>query len=109
MFYARLVHFKLGEGQRATAERITNELDKISRTLAGFRGNVYFYDDAVSEYRALNYWDTKEDAERANQVLFPKLVGKLHDLTKEPPTFKLFEVYDPDEGGEVLASHIRWV
>ncbi|MFP5115343.1 hypothetical protein ACSU64_23615 [Bacillaceae bacterium C204] len=109
MFYARLVQFKLGNGQRATAEGITNEFDKISRTLAGFRGNVYFYDDAVSEYRALNYWDTKEDAVRANQLLFPKLLGKLNDLTDEPPTYKFFEVYDPNEGGSVLASHIKWV
>ncbi|MDP4087601.1 MAG: hypothetical protein Q8934_23850 [Bacillota bacterium] len=95
MFYARLVHYKLGKGQRMVAERMTKDMDGISRNLNGFRGNVYFFDDSNGEYRALNYWDTKKDAEQAHKVLFPKIENRLQQLTNEKPSYKFFEVYDP--------------
>lgn len=109
MYYARLVQYKLGNGQRGVAEKLTKEFDQLSRRLSGFRGNVYFFDDPHGEYRALNYWDTKQDAERANHVLFPKLEKKLQRITNEKPTYKFFEVFDPSEGGDLISSHINWV
>lgn len=105
MFYARLVHFKLGSGQRHVAEQITKEFDKINRHLSGFRGNVYFFDDLTCEYRALNYWDTKLDAEQANNVLFPKLEKALENFTSNKPSYNFFEVFDPTEDSDVLSSH----
>lgn len=109
MYYARLVKYKLGSGQRVFAERLTKEFDQISRTLAGFRGNVYFFEDTLCEYRALNYWDTKNDAENANQVLFPKLEQELENLRAEKPSYQFFEVFDPSEGRDLLFSHIKLV
>lgn len=99
MFYARLIHYKLGAGQRVVAENLTKEFDQLTRDLYGFRGNVYFFDDRSGEYRALNYWDTKDDAEKAHNLLFPKLKKELLQYTTEEPTFKFFEVYDPYENG----------
>jgi hypothetical protein len=107
LYCARLVQFKLGTGRRIDAERITKEFDKISRGMYGFRGNVYFFDDSVGEYRALNYWDTKKHAEQAHEILFPKLESKLETMTKEKPTYKFFEVFDPSDDGDLLYSHIR--
>jgi hypothetical protein len=107
MYFARLVYYKLRIGQRLVAERLTKELDTISRSLSGFRGNVYFFDDPASEYRALNYWDTKADAEQAHKVLFPKLEKELRNFTLEKPAYKFFEVYDPSEDGDLLFSHIK--
>jgi len=109
MYYARLVHYKLGNGQRGVAERLSKEFDKLSRRLTGFRGNVYFFDDPLCEYRALNYWDTKEDAESAHRVLFPKLEKELQNFTNEKPTYKFFEVFDLTDYGDLLFSHIKWV
>lgn len=105
MYYARLVHYKLGNEKRSVAEEITKKFDKISRNLIGFRGCVYFFDDLTGEYRALNYWDTKRDAEEANNVLFPKLVSELQLVTEEKPTFKYFYVYDPTDDQDILFSH----
>jgi hypothetical protein len=106
MFYARLVHFKLDPGQRQIAEQIMKEFDHLNRQFAGFRGNVYFFDDSMSEYRALNYWDTKMNAEQANHVLFPKLEKALQNVTSNKPSYKYFEVFDPTDDTEVLTSHI---
>ncbi|AIE58700.1 hypothetical protein [Bacillus methanolicus] len=107
MFYARLVHYKLGTGQRQVAERLAKEFDTINRKLSGFRGNVYLFDDTAGEYRALNYWDTKTDAENAHKILFPKLENELKNFTKEEPTYKFFEVYDTSDDGGLLFSHIK--
>lgn len=107
MYYARLVHYKLGAGQRQVAEKLTKDFDPISRQLLGFRGNVYFFDDSNGEYRALNYWDTKVEAEQAHQVLFPKLEKELENFTHEKPQYKFFEVYDPTDYGGLLPSHIK--
>lgn len=107
MYYARLIQYKLGEGKRQVAESLTNEFDKISRSFVGFRGNVYFFDDSAGEYRALNYWDTKENAEEAHKVLFPKLEIKLQEFTNEKPTFKFFEVFEAADDGDLLKSHIK--
>jgi hypothetical protein len=107
MYYARLVQYKLGTGKRQVAERLTKEFDTINRKLLGFRGNVYLFDDTAGEYRALNYWDTKIDAENAHKILFPKLENELKNFTREVPTYKFFEVYDTSDGGGLLFSHTK--
>ena len=107
MYYARLVKFKLESGKRAVAEELTKKFDKLSRSFSGFRGNVYFFNDSLSEYRALNYWDTENDALQAHKVLFPKLESELQNITSEKPTYQFFEVFDPTDDGEMLSSHIK--
>ncbi|MDR4888072.1 hypothetical protein RGU12_10980 [Fredinandcohnia sp. QZ13] len=105
MFHARLVQYTLGTGQRLIAERLTKELDKESRSLMGFRGNVYFFDDSSGEYRVVNYWDTKQDAEAAHKVISPKLEEVLQKYTSEKPTYRFFEIFDVIDDGDIIASH----
>jgi hypothetical protein len=107
VYYARLITYKLGTNQRRVAEKLTNELDKICRKMYGFRGSVYFFDDPAGEYRALNYWDTKEEAEQANQVLFPKLEQEILNYTTEKPTVKIVEVFEATEDNDLLKSHVK--
>jgi hypothetical protein len=105
--YARLVIFKLGNGKRTIAEKITKEFDAFTRKLKGFRGNVYFFDDGAGEYRALNYWDTKNHAEDANIMMLPKLEKELEKINVKKPIVKLFEVYDPADSQGLMFSHIK--
>ncbi|MBO1510598.1 hypothetical protein [Metabacillus bambusae] len=105
--YARLVVFNLGNGKRRTAEELTKQLDSETRKLRGFRGSVYFFDDRASEYRALNYWDTKSHAEDANNVMLPKLEKDLGKMSEKKPIVKLFEVFDPADNEGLIFSHIN--
>lgn len=107
MYFARLIHYNLGANKRQIAERLTKDFDKISRKMAGFRGSVYFFDDPSGEYRALNYWDTKEEAEQANSVLFPKLEQELLNYTTEKPTVKLVEVFEATDDDDLVTSHVK--
>ncbi|MGM0875846.1 MAG: hypothetical protein ACQEWV_13895 [Bacillota bacterium] len=105
--YARLVVFTLGNGKRRIAEKMMKDFDPITRKLRGFRGNVYFFDDSVCEYRALNYWDTKSHAEDANSVIFPKVEKELENMNEKKPIVKLFEVFDPADSEGLIFSHIK--
>ena len=107
MYYARLITYKLGTNQRQVAEKLTNKLDKICRKMYGFRGSVYFFDDPSEEYRALNYWDTKQEAAQANNVLFPKLEKELQNYTNEKPTVKFVEVFEATDDDDLLKSHVK--
>ncbi|WP_045519984.1 hypothetical protein [Neobacillus niacini] len=107
MYYARLIHYKLGANQRIIAERLTKEFDIFCRKMNGFRGSVCFFDDPSGEYRALNYWDTKEEAEQANKILFPKLEQELRNYTNEKPTVKLVEVFEATNDDDIVKSHIK--
>lgn len=107
VYYARLITYKLGTNQRRVAEKLTKEMDKICRKMYGFRGSVYFFDDPIGEYRALNYWDTKEEAEQANQVLFPKLEQEILNYTTEKPIVKIVEVFEATEDDDLLKSHVK--
>jgi hypothetical protein len=68
---------------------------------------VYFFDDHEGEYRALNYWDTKDHAEGANSVMLSKLEKELENMNVKKPVVKLFEVHDPSDSKELLFSHIK--
>ncbi|MEH7235105.1 hypothetical protein [Bacillus sp. JJ1562] len=105
MFHARLVQYTLGNGQRLIAEKLTKEFDRVSRGLMGFRGNVYFFDDSSGEYRVVNYWDTKQDAEAAQRVISPKLEKVLEKYTDEKPTYRIFEIFDAIDDEEIISSH----
>ncbi|MFB6465567.1 hypothetical protein ACE38V_01985 [Cytobacillus sp. Hz8] len=107
MYYARLVQFKLGTGKRQIAEKICKEYDSFNRNLTGFRGNVYFFDDLNGEYHTLNYWDTKQDAENAHEILFPKFTAKLEKYTDEKIVYRIFEVFDTSENSGFFQSHLK--
>ncbi|MEH7385010.1 hypothetical protein V7147_06295 [Bacillus sp. JJ1521] len=105
MFHARLVQYTLGTGQRLIAEKLAKEFDKISRSLVGFRGNVYFFDDSSGEYRVVNYWDTKHDAQAAHKVISPRLEEVLQNYSDEKPAYRFFEIFDAIDEGEIISSH----
>ncbi|QRG68463.1 antibiotic biosynthesis monooxygenase family protein [Brevibacillus choshinensis] len=95
--FARMVFFKLEPGSRRLAEKVVQELNLLARKQKGFRGNSYFFEDHKGEYAALNYWESKKDAESANAIMFPHFREAVKDAMKEEPDLRIFEVYDPME------------
>jgi quinol monooxygenase YgiN len=81
--FARMVFFKLEPGNREAAEKVVQELNVISRTQKGFRGNSYFFED--------------HEGESANAIMFPHFCEAVKGIVKEEPRLRIFEVYDPLE------------
>ena len=95
--YVRLVLFTLGPGERSTAEKIADEIVPAIRAQKGCNTCKFFTDDEVGEYGIVVLWDSKEDADAASSVISPRLKPALADIVKEPPSIRLYEVYEPKE------------
>ena len=93
--YARLVLFSLGSGMRSKAEEIMEEMSPRAKARKGFKSANFLSNEADGEYGVFILWDTKQDAEDAKEALLPILQSKLTGVAKNPPSLKLFEVYQP--------------
>jgi len=95
--YLRLVRFRLGPGARSTAEKLADEFVPAIKAQNGCSECVFITDDDVGEYGIVVHWDSKEDADAAAAAIGPRLSNALADITKEPASMRLFEVYEPKE------------
>ena len=93
--YVRLVRFTLGEGARSTAEKLADEFIPAIKAQTGCSECVFITDDDAGEYGFVVDWDSKEDADAAAAAIGPRLSKALSEVTEEPASMQLFEVYEP--------------
>ena len=61
----------------------------------GFQKITFFGDEAAGDYGSFSLWESKEDAEAEAEAIRPQLEQAVSGIAKEPPTRRLFEVYEP--------------
>ena len=93
--YAQLLMINMGPGMRSTAEKLANQFAPVLRALKGFKSVTFIGNETVGEYASLTIWESREDAEAAAKATASRLEQALSGIAKEPPTHKLFEVYEP--------------
>ena len=93
--YAQLVMFNLGPGMRSTAEKLAEQVAPIIEAQKGFKKITFFGDEAEGNYGSFSLWESKEDAEAEAEVIRPRAEQALRGIAKEPPTRRVFEVYEP--------------
>ena len=93
--YLRLVRFTLGEGARSTAEKLADEFIPAIKAHTGCSECVFITDDDAGEYGIVVHWDSKENADAAAAAIGPRLSKALAEVTEEPASMRLFEVYEP--------------
>ena len=93
--YASLTLFKTAPGKRAEAEGLADKVYPVIKAMKGFKSVVYFGDSDNNIYGALYTWETKEDLDAAYSSIQPKLQEMLGPLAIEPPTRRIYEVYEP--------------
>ena len=93
--YASLTLFKTTPGKRAEAEGLADKVYPVIKAMKGFKSVVYFGDSDNNIYGALYTWETKEDLDAAYSSIQPKLQEMLGPLAIEPPTRRIYEVYEP--------------
>ena len=93
--YVRLVRFTLGEGARSTAEKLADEFIPAIKAHTGCSECVFITDDDAGEYGIVVHWDSKENADAAAAAIGPRLSKALSEVTEEPASMRLFEVYEP--------------
>jgi hypothetical protein len=56
---------------------------------------VFFGDETEGEYGFWSLWESKEDAEAEAEAIRLQLKEAVSGIAKQPPTRRLFEVYEP--------------
>ena len=93
--YAQLVILHLGQGMRSTAEKLADQFAPVLKAQKGFKKITFFGDEAEGDYGSFSLWESKEDAEAEAEAIRPQLERAVSGIAKEPPTRRLFEVYEP--------------
>jgi heme-degrading monooxygenase HmoA len=94
--YASLSTFNFGPGMRSTGEKMADQFAPVMKSMKGFKEEIYFADVEGGEYSCLTMWETKEDATAAHEMAAPKVKEAMANILKAPPTWKVFEVYEPN-------------
>ena len=90
--YARLVRFSLGQGKRAVAQSVADEIAPKIAAQPGCQGVTVFGDDASGEYGLFVLWDSEANANAAAGVIRPQLNEVIGQHVQGPPDARLFEV-----------------
>lgn len=93
--YAQLVILHLGPGMRSTAEKLADQFTPVLEAQKGFKKITFFGDEAEGDYGSFSLWESREDAEAEAEAIRPQLEQAVSGIAKEPPTRRLFEVYEP--------------
>jgi heme-degrading monooxygenase HmoA len=90
--YARLVRFSLGQGNRAVAQKLADDLSPRIAEMSGCKGVTVFGDDSDGQYGIFVLWESQDDAKAAAAVMRPKLDEHLSGHVQGSPDARLFEV-----------------
>ncbi len=93
--YAQDFMLKLGSGMQSAGQGLADQFAPAFKAAKGCNGVTFFADYEAGEYGLLALWQTKEDYEAFYKVAFPQLQQAVSGIAKEPPSVKLFEVYEP--------------
>jgi heme-degrading monooxygenase HmoA len=94
--YARLTMLKADPSNRPALERATkDQLLPLFRAQPGFKNLMVLADDASGEYAGLSFWESREAAEAASQVVNPVVREAIAGLAQGTLTPHLFDVYEP--------------
>lgn len=93
--YARFATFLLGEGQRAEAEAVAAQIEKVMKGLKGFKSVTFVADESIGEYGIFSVWASKEEADEAGEYLNSHFQGALGEDYEPPTTLRVYEVFEP--------------
>ena len=93
--YVTLTLFTTKPGMREVMEKLADDLFPVLSGLKGFKSTMFIADPEVDEYGGFAVWESKEAAEAAWATTGPRVQEAVSEIVKEPPTRRVFEVYEP--------------
>jgi len=74
------------------SRRLEDDVIPLLKKQKGFRDELSFFDKEKDEAYAMSFWDTKEDAEKYQRDVYPKISKKMEDAIVGTPKIRSFEV-----------------
>ena len=93
--YARYFTFNAKPGVRSEVEALADQVFGFMKSLPGFISVHFVVSENEAAYGTFSLWQSKQDADSAGESLRSRTREKLEELAAEPPTQRVFEVYEP--------------
>jgi heme-degrading monooxygenase HmoA len=93
--FAHLVLFKIGTGNRKTAEEMADKFAGIYAECPNCKQVTFLGDDENGEYGSISLWDSEAALAAYQEQAGPQLGAALQDVALGPPAIRKFEVYEP--------------
>lgn len=91
--YARMVS---GQFKPEKLNFVTQTLEKdvipLLKQQHGFRDEVSFFDNDLQEMNAISFWDSKQDLQKYEREIYPKVHEKMAGAFTKQPKTRDFEV-----------------
>jgi|SwirhisoilCB2_FD_contig_31_27696904_length_375_multi_3_in_0_out_0_1 heme-degrading monooxygenase HmoA len=94
--YVTIGTLKIGPGQRPFAEGIADHGVHGFAQMPGFVSVTFFLDEAANEYGAYSVWESREQAEAADQQLTPQFEQAFGDQLQGKISTHIYEIYVPN-------------
>lgn len=91
--YARLVKGQFKPGMFDFATRtLENDVIPLLKKQQGFRDEISFFNKDMKEGYAISFWDDKNDLEKYEREVYPKVREKMADAFEDFPVARDFEI-----------------
>ncbi|OAS21548.1 hypothetical protein [Paenibacillus oryzisoli] len=103
--YARLSMFRLRpHAPLSFAEQWAEKTNLVHQSLKGFKGITFLGENITNEFGYISYWETKEDALAAGDIIEVKVYSTLsRTYIESPPIIAIYGVYNlPAGNGELI-------
>jgi hypothetical protein len=93
--YIRLLNFETVGNHKAELTAIMDNIIPKIKSL-GATDCKFMMHESDNHYALIVYWESKEKADAAAQVIGPQLIPALNKFTTENVIHRLYEVYEPE-------------
>ena len=91
-----MLNFQTNGNKKAEAISIMDKLMPQIRSQHGCRDCMFIMHETDDHYALLVFWESKEDADNAAQVIGPQMIPAINGISKEVVVPRLYEVYQAE-------------
>ena len=91
--YVRLLNFETDGNKKAEAITIMDSLVPKIRSQKGCKDCLFIMHESDNHYALLVFWDSKENADKAANIIGPQMLPALNRISTEIVVPRLYEVY----------------
>ena len=84
-------HYKPGKFDLLN-QRLENDVIPLLKKQSGFRDELSFFDKEKDEAVAMSFWDTRQDAEKYQRDIYPKVSKTMEEAIDGRPVVRSYEV-----------------
>jgi len=94
--YIRMLSFQTNGNKKAEAISIMNNVIPGIKSQNGCRDCMFIMHESDDLYALLVFWESRQDADNAAQMIGPRMIPALNRISKEVVVPRLYEAYQAE-------------